>query len=52
MVEEIKSSDNTLEAFYNAYSVDPNFMIETDVSITKDELIILSHDITLDRKQI
>ncbi|HHU55401.1 MAG TPA: hypothetical protein GXZ48_01730 [Acholeplasmataceae bacterium] len=42
--------DNTLEAFYNAYSVDPNFMIETDVSITKDGVIILSHDITLDRK--
>lgn len=42
--------DNTLEAFYNAYSIDPNFMLETDVSITKDNIIILSHDITLDRK--
>ena len=28
--------DNTLEAFYNAYSVDPRVMMETDVSITKD----------------
>lgn len=42
--------DNTLEAFYNAYSVDKNFMMETDVSITKDGVLILSHDITLDRK--
>lgn len=42
--------DNTLEAYYNAYSVDENFMIETDVSITKDGVVILSHDTTLDRK--
>lgn len=42
--------DNTLEAFYNAYSVDPECMMETDVSITKDGVIILSHDTTLDRK--
>jgi len=42
--------DNTLEAFYNAYSVDENCMMETDVSITKDGVIILSHDTTLDRK--
>lgn len=42
--------DNTLEAFYNAYSVDPNVMMETDVSITKDGVVILSHDTDLDRK--
>lgn len=42
--------DNTLEAFYNAYSIDPNVMLETDVSLTKDGIIILSHDTTLDRK--
>lgn len=42
--------DNTLEAFYNAYSVDPRVMMETDVSITKDGVIILSHDTTIDRK--
>lgn len=42
--------DNTLEAFYNAYSVDENVMMETDVSITKDGVLILSHDRTLDRK--
>lgn len=42
--------DNTLEAFYNAYSVDQHVMMETDVSITKDGVIILSHDTTLDRK--
>ena len=42
--------DNTLEAFYNAYSVDERVMMETDVSITKDGVVILSHDVTLDRK--
>lgn len=42
--------DNTLEAFYNAYSVDPGVMMETDVSITKDGVVILSHDVRLDRK--
>lgn len=42
--------DNTLEAFYNAYSCDENMMLETDVSITKDNVILLSHDISLDRK--
>ena len=42
--------DNTLEAFYNAYSVDKNVMMETDVSITKDGVVILSHDVTIDRK--
>jgi len=42
--------DNTLEAFYNAYSVDERVMLETDVNITKDGVIILSHDTTLDRK--
>lgn len=42
--------DNTLEAFYNAYSVDSRVLMETDVSITKDGVVILSHDTTLDRK--
>ncbi len=42
--------DNTLEAFYNAYSVDQRVMMETDVSITADGVVILSHDTTLDRK--
>lgn len=42
--------DNTLEAFYNAYSVDSRVMMETDVSITKDGILILSHDTTIDRK--
>jgi glycerophosphoryl diester phosphodiesterase len=42
--------DNTLEAFYHAYSVDPTVMMETDVSLTKDGVIILTHDTTLDRK--
>jgi len=42
--------DNTLEAFYNAYSVDENVMMETDVSITKDGVVILSHDTDVARK--
>ena len=42
--------DNTLEAYYNAYSIDHNVIMESDVSITKDGVIILSHDTTLDRK--
>ena len=42
--------DNTLEGFYNAYSLDPDAMMETDVSITADGVIILSHDVRLDRK--
>ena len=40
--------DNTLEACYNAYSVDPDVMLEMDVSITKDDVVIMSHDTTLD----
>lgn len=42
--------DNTLEACYNAYSVDKNVMLEMDVSITKDGVVIMSHDTTLDRR--
>jgi len=42
--------DNTLEAFYNAYSIDSRVMMETDVNLTKDGVVILSHDTTLDRK--
>lgn len=42
--------DNTLEAFYNSYAVDPNVVMEMDVNITKDGVVILSHDRTLDRK--
>lgn len=42
--------DNTLEAFYNAYAIDPFVMLETDVSMTADGVIILSHDTTLDKK--
>lgn len=39
---------NTLEAFYNAYSVDENVIFETDVSITKDGVLILLHNLMLD----
>ncbi len=42
--------DNTLEAFYNAYSVDPDVVMEADVAITADEEIVLTHDVTFDRK--
>lgn len=39
---------NTLEAFYNAYSVDNNVIMETDVNITKDGVLILLHNELLD----
>ncbi|MBQ4071011.1 MAG: hypothetical protein IJD51_01175 [Clostridia bacterium] len=39
---------NTLEAYYNAYSVDKNFILETDVNLTSDGVLILCHDTTLD----
>jgi glycerophosphoryl diester phosphodiesterase len=42
--------DNTLEAFYHAYSIDNNVMLETDVNLTQDGVIILSHDRSLDQK--
>ncbi len=42
--------DNTLEAFYHAYNIDSRVMMETDVSITADGVVILSHDTSLDRK--
>jgi glycerophosphoryl diester phosphodiesterase len=42
--------DNTLEAYYHAYSIDENVMLETDVNLTKDGVIILSHDRSLDQK--
>ena len=39
---------NTLEAFYNAYSVDENVIMETDVNLTKDGVLILLHNELLD----
>ncbi len=42
--------DNTLEAYYNAYSVDPNVIMETDIAITKDGVVVLTHDRSFDRK--
>jgi glycerophosphoryl diester phosphodiesterase len=41
--------DNTLEAYYHTYSIDPSAMLETDINMTKDYELILSHDRTLDR---
>ena len=40
--------ENTLEAFYNAYSVDENVIMETDVNLTKDGVLILLHNERLD----
>lgn len=42
--------DNTLEAMYNAYSVDPQVILEMDVALTKDDVVVLTHDTTFDRK--
>ena len=39
---------NTLEAFYDAYSVDNNVIMETDVNLTKDGVLILLHNELLD----
>ena len=39
---------NTLEAFYNAYSIDENVIMETDVNLTKDGVLILLHNELLD----
>lgn len=41
--------ENTLEAFYNAYSIDNNAVLETDVNMTADGVLILCHDTRLDR---
>lgn len=41
--------ENTLEAFYNAYSIDNNAIFETDVNLTRDGVLILNHDTRLDR---
>ena len=40
--------ENTLEAYYNAISLDPDIILETDVRLTKDGVLILLHDGTLD----
>ncbi len=42
--------DNTLEAMYNAYSVDPDVILEMDVALTADNVVVLTHDTTFDRK--
>jgi len=41
--------ENTLEAFYNAYHIDSNAVLETDINMTKDGKLILCHDTRLDR---
>lgn len=41
---------NTLEAFYNAYSVDTRVIMETDANITKDGVLILCHETYLDKR--
>lgn len=41
---------NTLEAFYNAHSVDENVIMETDINITKDGVLILCHETYLDKR--
>ncbi len=41
---------NTLEAFYNAYSVDERVLMETDANITKDGVLILCHETYLEKR--
>lgn len=41
---------NSLEAFYNAYSVDSRVIMETDISITRDGVLILCHESYLDKR--
>lgn len=41
---------NTLEAFYNAYSVDERVIMETDVNLTADGVLILCHETYLDKR--
>lgn len=41
--------ENTLEAFYNAYSIDKTVVMETDVNLTRDGILILNHDTRLDK---
>lgn len=41
---------NTLEAFYNAYGVDERVIMETDINITKDGVLILCHETSLDKR--
>jgi glycerophosphoryl diester phosphodiesterase len=36
--------ESTLEAYYHAYSVNPNVVFEADLVLTKDEVLIISHD--------
>ena len=42
--------ENTLEAMYNGYHADPDVIFEFDVAMTEDNVIILTHDLTLDRQ--
>lgn len=41
--------ESILEAYYNAYSVNRDVVFEADIVITKDDVLIISHDTTLDR---
>lgn len=41
--------ENTMEAFYNAYSIDKSVVMETDVNLTRDGVLILNHDTRLDK---
>ena len=40
---------NTLEAFYHAYSINPDVIMETDVNLTADGVLILLHNTQLDK---
>jgi glycerophosphoryl diester phosphodiesterase len=46
---KLEFPESTLEAYYHAYSVNKDVVFEADLVMTKDEVLIISHDTTLDR---
>lgn len=41
--------ESTMEAYCNAYNIDPNVVFEVDLILTRDRVLVISHDRTFDR---
>jgi len=41
--------ESTMEAYCHAYNVDSNIVFEADVVLTKDNVLVISHDTSFDR---